>query len=253
MVPSDSSPTEKRLTDILAGPAVAAQRRLNYLITSVPPAWGSFQIRHAVNAHKGLSGVVVFLLMVAFDNYSTTAWIYFALHGFYGVSWLLKDRLYPDAKWAESATLGSFVVTFLMLSLYWLTGFLIVRADTEPGTPVLVLALLVYLAGLVLHHVADAQKYYALEHGAGLITDGLFARTRNPNYLGEMLLYSAFALLASASTFWWVPWLVNGAAWGCTFLPSWIVKDRSLSRYDGWERYRRRTGLLLPKLFRQDD
>lgn len=233
--------------------AETAQRRVNYLMTSLPPAWGGFQVRHAVNAHKGLSGVVVLLLMVAFDDYSTTAWLYFALHGFYGVSWLLKDRLYPDPKWAQSATLGSAVVTFVALSLYWLPGLLVVRADAEPGTPVIVVALVVYLSGLLLHHVADAHKYYALEQGAGLITDGLFARTRNPNYLGEMLLYGAFALLASASPYWWAPWVVYGAAWGGVFLPNWLVKDRSLSRYDGWERYRRRTGLLLPKVFRRDD
>ena len=27
----------------------------------------------------------------------------------------------------------------------------------------------------------------------GLITDGLFSRCRNPNYLGEMMIYGAFA------------------------------------------------------------
>jgi steroid 5-alpha reductase family enzyme len=35
----------------------------------------------------------------------------------------------------------------------------------------------------------DAQKFFVLQLRKGVIQDGLFARTRNPNYLGEVLTY----------------------------------------------------------------
>jgi Protein of unknown function (DUF1295) len=51
---------------------------------------------------------------------------------------------------------------------------------------------------MFLHFVGDAQKYYTLRFWSGLIEDGLFARTRNPNYLGETLIYISFATVSWA-------------------------------------------------------
>ena len=60
-----------------------------------------------------------------------------------------------------------------------------------------------------LHHTADVQKYFVLRAKRGLITDGLFSRSRNPNYLGEMFIYGSFAGNAGqSSTVWWA--LVQG-------------------------------------------
>ena len=53
--------------------------------------------------------------------------------------------------------------------------------------------LTVYILGIWLHHTADVQKYFVLRARKGLITDGLFSMSRNPNYLGEMFIYAAFA------------------------------------------------------------
>ena len=78
-----------------------------------------------------------------------------------------------------------------------------------------------------------------------LIASGLFARCRNTNYLGEMLIYSAFALLARHPA----PWAVNLGMWTFVFLPNMLRKDKSLARYPGFAEYKKRSGLLLPKLF----
>ena len=43
----------------------------------------------------------------------------------------------------------------------------------------------------------DAQKYYTLQFKKGLITDGMFRYIRSPKYLGEMMIYSSYALLAN--------------------------------------------------------
>lgn len=43
----------------------------------------------------------------------------------------------------------------------------------------------------------DAQKYYTLQHKKQLITDGMYRYIRSPNYLGEVMIYSSYALLAN--------------------------------------------------------
>jgi hypothetical protein len=57
------------------------------------------------------------------------------------------------------------------------------RHEAAPAT--LGGAILLYAIGVVLMVASDAQSTPASDQ-KGPITDGLFARTRNPNYLGEM-------------------------------------------------------------------
>ncbi|WP_342635683.1 hypothetical protein [Gloeothece verrucosa] len=55
--------------------------------------------KHSINLHKGLTFVFILALMAIYQNYNLGAWVYLALHGTYGILWLLKDQLYPDKKW----------------------------------------------------------------------------------------------------------------------------------------------------------
>jgi protein-S-isoprenylcysteine O-methyltransferase Ste14 len=77
-----------------------------------------------------------------------------------------------------------------------------------------------------------------------LIDAGFFARSRNTNYLGELLTYLSFALLAMH----WLPYVVLAGFGFGVFLPNMRKKDASLSRYPGFAAYRERSGILLPKL-----
>lgn len=102
-----------------------------------------------------------------------------------------------------------------------------------------------YALGLSLMMVADAQKFYTLRLKRGLITDGLFAYTRNPNYLGEIMVYASFALLGRN----WFGWICVCSFWVTVFIPNMVAKDISMSRYPEFKAYASRTGLVLPKLF----
>mmetsp|Transcript_18024 Transcript_18024/g.25355 ORF Transcript_18024/g.25355 Transcript_18024/m.25355 type:complete len:96 (+) Transcript_18024:2-289(+) len=92
---------------------------------------------------------------------------------------------------------------------------------------------------------SDTQKYFTLKYKKGLISDGWFARCRNTNYLGEMALYSAYALLAQER----LPWCVLSYVWGLVFLTNMAKKEISLRKKAGWEEYKKKSNLLLPKLF----
>ncbi|EPY32965.1 hypothetical protein STCU_01055 [Strigomonas culicis] len=89
---------------------------------------------------------------------------------------------------------------------------------------------------------SDCQKYFVLKKQRGLITDGFFARVRHPNYLGEMMLYGAFAYVSNDTG----SWAILGLIWSGVFLPYMLRKEARMSRHAGWAAYRARTGMLIP-------
>jgi protein-S-isoprenylcysteine O-methyltransferase Ste14 len=202
------------------------------------------EIKYPINLHKGLTFAVVFSLMVIYNNYSTAAWIYLALHGSYGFMWLLKDRIYPDKQWEEEISIGMAIGIFILLGTYWIAPFLLISSGIEVVITIIALAVSINLFGTLLHFTSDAQKYFTLKYRPGLITEGFFARCRNTNYLGEILIYLSFALLSQH----WLPFLILGAFVGFVFVPNMLKKDRSLSRYPEFEEYQTKSGLILPKL-----
>ncbi len=221
-----------RFTKYLSEDMLGGPKRLKF-------AW-------SINLHKGSTAFFVLLLMVIYGNFSTTAWVYLALHGSYGFIWVFKHCTFPDRKWEARVTYGGFVVIFLLLALYWIGPFLLI-SDVLPARPeapgwLLSLSTGIYALGVVLMMVSDCQKHFTLKHKSGLITDGVFKYVRHPNYLGEMMVYGAFALLCQH----WIPWLVLAYFWICIFYVNMRMADVSLSRYPEWPAYKARTGLLLP-------
>jgi protein-S-isoprenylcysteine O-methyltransferase Ste14 len=200
-----------------------------------------------INAQKGGTLPFVLALMALTDTWTVTAWVYLALHGSYGLIWLLKDSVMPDARWQVPITFGGAFLTFaLVLGPYWIAPVLLVADDTQQPPWLLGAAIIMYAIGVVLMMASDAQKHYTLAHRRGLITTGWFSRVRHPNYLGEMVLYSSFALVAGHV----LPWLVLVWVWLVLFLPNMLGKEASMSRYPEWAHYKARTGMLLPRLRR---
>jgi protein-S-isoprenylcysteine O-methyltransferase Ste14 len=203
------------------------------------------KLKHPINLHKGLTALAILAMMSAYQNFSTGAWIYLALHGGYGYLWLLKDRIYPDKRWEEDASIGTGIITFLALGLYWVAPWLLISRNVEPAAPLLAIAIVANLLGVFFHYTSDAQKYYTLKYHPGLITEGFFARSRNTNYLGELLIYGSFALLSMH----WLSFAILGVFAFAVFLPGMKQKDNSLSKYPDFDNYKAQSGLLLPQFF----
>jgi protein-S-isoprenylcysteine O-methyltransferase Ste14 len=204
------------------------------------------KVSTVINLHKALVAPVVISLMLIYNNWSVEAFIYLALHGTYSLLWLLKQALYPDRRFDQRQPLWiAIVFIFVPLAGYYLAPFLLISQQVTLSPVVIAFVLFLYIIGIFLHYVGDAQKYYTLRYHQGLIQDGLFSKTRNPNYLGEILIYVSFASLS-----WhWLPFMVLGGWVFSFFLKNMRAKDRSLARYPGFEQYRESTGLLFPKLF----
>lgn len=201
--------------------------------------------KHSINLSKGLTAPFVLGLMIIYQNFSVAAWVYLALHGTYGILWLLKDRLFPDKQWEQDYPLSTGLVIFGVVSLYWVAPFILISTGAQPPLPLIAAAIAINIFGVFLHYGSDAQKYYTLKARSGLITDGFFARCRNPNYLGEILIYAAFAML----TMHWLPFAILGGFVAGIFVPNMRKKDQSLSRYSEFAAYKAKSGLIIPKLF----
>jgi steroid 5-alpha reductase family enzyme len=200
--------------------------------------------RHFIDSHKLATGLFVLALMAAFGRWtSATLWVYLGLHGTYGLLWALKSRVFGDRQWEQRTGLGYGLVIWGALSLYWIAPLLIAWQDVQAPAWLLGLSVALNVAGTMLHFASDMQKHVALGLRPGaLIEDGLFARVRHINYLGEGMIYLGFALLAMH----WLPLLVLAAFILLFWIPNMRRIARSLSRYPAYAEYRARTKAFLP-------
>ena len=138
---------------------------------------------------------------------------------------------------------------FLLASgrCYWTKETPIEGLDAEPSLQRKYFSLLAYIIGVCLTISADCQKNFILKYTKTrpfLITDGLFYYTRNPNYLGEMLLYGSFATLTNHK----ISYAIILFAF-CSIFPARIIqKEFSLMRKPGWSEYSSRSNILFPRI-----
>jgi protein-S-isoprenylcysteine O-methyltransferase Ste14 len=204
------------------------------------------QVGTYIDLHKALVIPVVLALMGYYHNWSTDAFVYLGMHGSYSLLWLIKQRTYRDVRFDQRVPLWKgLLFVFLPLAGYYVAPYLLISRHISVPPALVGLAVFAFTFGVFLHYVSDAQKYYTLRLRKGLIREGLFGRMRNPNYLGEILIYLSYAILSMH----WLPFvIVAGWVFGF-FARNMTAKDRSLSRHPGFEDYRKSSGLLFPRLF----
>lgn len=202
------------------------------------------QIRHFINAHKILTPFVVIALMAYYDFWGTLAWVYLTLHGTYCLLWMIKESAFRDRRFEESIhPIAGFIFVFCTLGAYWIAPFIIISNQLTAPNWLIALSIFITILGIFYHYVSDAHKHAVLSVKKGLITTGLFSKTRNPNYLGEMLIYLGFAMLAQH----WIP-LLALAYWWAFFVRNMLQKDKSMSRYPEFTEWKKNTWLLFPKI-----
>lgn len=239
------------------GPAWAlALRRLSdalfYDLLGGPRPW---KFAWIINLQKGGTFFLLGFLMWFYadkspDATAPAAWVYLAMHGSYGLAWLIKDLTFPDANWQRRITIAGGLCGFSVLVLYWSFGWLLISGHSQPDYPLpdaawFCLCISLCMVGSVIMVAADAQKHFTLRLRRGLITDGMFRYVRHPNYLGEMMLYGAFAMMV-----WhWFPVVVLASIWLGVFAPNMALKEASISRHAGWAAYKQRSWWLIPYVF----
>tara|TARA_B100001094_G_scaffold145037_1_gene140493 strand:+ start:384 stop:959 length:576 start_codon:yes stop_codon:yes gene_type:complete len=191
--------------------------------------------------------------MYYFDSWNNiVAWIYLALHGTYGYMWILKSKIFPDRQWESKTSIRYGLFIWLGLSLYWISPYIIISGNSIlpfsiPMYPIYIFfCLTIYIFGVFLHFTSDMQKYIQLKYNpSNLIDNGMFKSLRNTNYLGELLIYLGFSLLALD----WTPIIALMIFIIFIWIPNMYKKDTSLSKYSEFKKYKSKTKRFIPFLW----
>lgn len=128
----------------------------------LPGPGGEFiKIAWSINTQKALIPFLCLILMVYFNNWSTGMWVYTALHGSYGMLWILKDRTFPDASFEQYISISTCIFVWIVtLGPYTLIPYTIAarwhEAAQEPSNERVFSAIILYAVGSILMHGADA-------------------------------------------------------------------------------------------------
>ena len=137
-----SDPTSNSASGTAPAWAKALQRFNQWIMFDVGGGPRPFKLATIINIQKAGS-LPFFGLLIWFYSGRTeaatsmAAWIYLALHGGYGINWLIKDLLFPDAKWQHRSTILAGIFGAAGLALYWLAGWLIISGRTAMEYPLL--------------------------------------------------------------------------------------------------------------------
>jgi len=203
--------------------------------------------KHYIDSHKGATFFYILSLMFIFNNTSNinniNIYIYIALHGTYGILWILKSRFFPDRQWESKCSLWYGLLIWFGLSLYWIAPYIIITENVQSPNWYIAMCIIMYVLGVFLHFTSDMQKFIQLRyHPNNLITDVMFSRIRNINYLGELLIYLGFSLLAMH----WFPIISLLCFIIIIWIPNMLKKDKSLSKYENFEDYKKNTNIFFP-------
>ena len=126
--------------------------------------------------------------MYYYNNWSIPAIVYLALHGTYGIIWLLKDKIIPDSARKQKATsLSILFISISVLGPYWIAPYLLITRKPIISNWVILSSIGIHTLGCVLMMASDTQKYWILKYQRGLISNGWFSRCRNTNYYQQLL------------------------------------------------------------------
>ena len=203
--------------------------------------------KYYIDSHKGATFIyILFLIFIFNDTINTnniSIYIYLALHGSYGILWILKSKIFPDKQWESKCSVWYGLLIWFGLSLYWIAPYIIINQESEPSNWYIAMCISMYIFGVFFHFTSDMQKFIQLKYNPNnLIKNVMFSKIRNINYLGELLIYLGFSLLARS----WIPIIALLSFILIIWIPNMVKKDKSLSRYNDFDEYKKNTNTLFP-------
>ena len=181
-----------------------------------------------IDSHKGATFIYILALIYFFQDFTSiknvNVYIYLALHGTYGILWIAKSRIFPDTRWEAKCSTWYGLLIWIGLSLYWISPYIIITENIQSPNWYISMCISMYIFGIFLHFTSDMQKFIQLKYNPNnLITNVMFSRIRNINYLGELLIYLGFSLLAMH----WLPIIALLSFVIIIWIPNMIKKDKS--------------------------
>lgn len=199
----------------------------------------------AIHCGLTLPGALLLAVVSIWGVRLTANWAY-TFHGLAHQDWrytMLREQtgaLYPVVNF-----LGIHLFPTLVVYCVTLPAVLVVERGAA-WNPLCLFGLLLSLSATVLQGVSDRQLHrFRKAHKTGFIREGLWKRSRHPNYLGEILMWwgVAFASIAALKGVWQ---LLFGAI--LNTLMFWFISipmaDRHQARKEGFDAYKAETHAL---------
>ena len=139
--------------------------------------------KYYIDLHKGATFIYILLLMYFFSdclsnqsNNNIAIYVYLALHGTYGILWILKSKIYPDKQWESKCSVWYGLLIWVGLSLYWIAPYIILTKNIpnniSPSNWYIAMCISMYIFGIFFHFTSDMQKFIQLKYNPNhLITD----------------------------------------------------------------------------------
>ena len=210
--------------------------------------------KYMIDFAKGVTWLLVLYLIYYYNQADNlTAWVYFCLHGSYGIMWVLKSYIFPDKTWESKVGIPYALLILIGLVLYWAPAYIITFSAHQASLEIIVLAICTFSIGVFYHFASDMQKFIFLKYQTGLVTDGFWKQCRHPNYFGEILFWFSlfvFALAANSS----FAWLLIGSLimYALIAIASVAMMDkRSLERRPDFKEYMDSTPAIFINIFKR--
>ena len=150
----------------LAGKAPAwaetMRRWTDYFVKDFGGGPRPWKFAWVINFQKTGTFPLLALLIAWYHNTTTAAWIYLAMHGTYGLVWIIKDVAFPDRSWQARITILGGINAFVsVLGWYWVFGWLLISSRSTPNYPLpayawFCLCLTLCILGVAIMIAADA-------------------------------------------------------------------------------------------------
>lgn len=214
--------------------------------TSTPFLGFEVPLLTAINVAKVITILCLLAFTLIYGVHDLRQVIYLCLHITYCCWWLLEQWLFPQRR-EQIFTDKIGLITFLFILLFVgvvfaLPGYLAFTNPTPIPYATVFLALPLYILGSLINTAADVQKMTAKSMGASLVNDGIWRGVRHINYLGDLMRYTSFSIVAGSLWAFLLPGMVF-----LIYLQRMAQKEQTMAaKYPDFAAYQQSTARLLP-------
>lgn len=162
------------------------------------------KLKNAIELHHAITPLMIWGLMVTYNNFNRETWIYLALHGTYSFISLLSDLIIPNDTLEKQIPNKVFIVQLLTLGFYWIIPFLIISNSIFISAPIIALSVMMNIIGTILLFSNKVRENFVSKYEKTSIKEKELNQCRIIINFGEILIYFSFAIFTEN----WIGFLI---------------------------------------------
>lgn len=200
----------------------------------------------AINVAKAVTILCLITLAIIYGVHDQRQVIYLCLHVSYCLWWMVEQWLFPlrrEQIFTEKVGLPIFIVVLLFVGVFYALPGYFAFTNPHPITYLTIaIALPLYIFGSLINTGADVQKMVAKDMGVGLVKEGVWRSVRHVNYLGDLMRYTSFSIVAGSLWAFLLPGVIT-----LLYLQRINQKEKSMAaKYPDFATYQESSSRLLP-------